>query len=1418
MRRLAALTSTIVAAAFLVLASSSLAAAQTELIANGNFASGSSGWVLSGNFFADSRFSACRSCLGYAYLSNADGTAGNSLFGTIYQIVTIPSSATSASLSFWYNITSQETGTTPFDVLNVTIQNSGGGFLSTVAVLDNTDKGTLGVYTQRSFDMSPFIGQTVRLHFLGSTDSSLPTTFRIDDVSLTVTEPPPPSQAQVTVGPSPLGFGSIQVGTCTSRPFAIQHVFGTGPASGTVSVGPNPPFSLLSGSPFSVSNGSAVNVEVLFCPTSQGSFSGSATVSSLGTIIGGSNPVALTGSGFNPTPTTGAILVRATFNGAPWSGTVNYTLNGPVIIVGNGPVPNDFQDRPAGTYTLNYTSGGPPGAILSSITPSPTQTLSGGGSITFTLNFSQAPPRVTLGPTPLNFGDVQVGTCTQRSFAIQHILGTGPASGTVSASPNPPFSIAAGSPFSASNGSGPLVTVQFCPTSPTSGPPVTFSGSAVVSSPGTTFTNTNTVTLTGRGVAPTPTKGAILVRATFNGAAWAGTVNYTLTGPTTIVGNGPVPNDFQDRDAGTYTFNYTSGGPPGATLASITPSATQTLSGGGSITFTLSFTAPDTVTITSGPSGTPNPVASGGPVNLSVVATDSLNHQLSYTWSALCSGLPSNGSLSNLNAQNPVWTAPTNTTGSAKTCTLTVTASDGFGHSDTKSFTQTVNSAVSDTVTITSGPSGTPNPVASAGTVNLSVVATDSVGHSLGYVWSALCSGLPSNGTFNNTSTQNPTWTAPTNTTGSAKTCTLTVTASDGFGHSDTKSFTQTVNTQPAGVGGVIEIKATFNAGPWSGPIVFRLDGPGGLAGASVPLTSSNSTAGDYTLSYSSGGPPGAIFTGIAPNGTQHLNPGATITFTLQFQSHPILLVHGWKGCAREQTWGRMKELLGEQFGTIDYFDNAPDGSSSGDHCVTTTDTPIETLAIYLAEKVKQIRHRFPRPEEVTVDIVAHSMGGLVARTWIAQKTGPETPLLPPYNGEIGRLITIATPHYGARLAILCKAELAFGALGSVCKGQRQSSDMEYASKFLWDLHHAWENPQNAGKRPTAKDILTIVGTDDAVVGEPANAALSDLNVRARYVNKNHNSVISSSLGINSPTILQGALLPCGLTSGIVCVDANHPTFKLVRSFLQEPSADPPDCGTECASSPPSSVGNLFMRFVEKSDPSIPIPVDFDTFDPAVTLGPPDATPANIFHHHGGGGGTLLVTNVRSGSYPLTIHGSRFNPVTPKYKDSVLPSIGISSGRTMVVPQQALERTADIYTVTLATVKDVYVAGKELFSLFVQLCCTIPTAQSNRVQSFTSSADAQSPIIDGYVWVEIPGGARFFLMPDLINFTDVRTLLVASLPIQNFAGPILSMPIPDFLPVGTYTFFTVGAIPGGDPLNPAHWVTNRAQLSVTLTK
>lgn len=109
------------------------------------------------------------------------------------------------------------------------------------------------------------------------------------------------------------------------------------------------------------------------------------------------------------------------------------------------------------------------------------------------------PPTVTIAPPSVDFGKVPVGSCGAVSLAIQHVPGTAPASGSISAGPDPALTISSGNRFSVSDGQSVEVEVRFCPTGQGS-----FHGSAVVDSPGTTVTNTETIPLQGVGFTPSP--------------------------------------------------------------------------------------------------------------------------------------------------------------------------------------------------------------------------------------------------------------------------------------------------------------------------------------------------------------------------------------------------------------------------------------------------------------------------------------------------------------------------------------------------------------------------------------------------------------------------------------------------------------------------------------------------------------------------------------------------------------------------------------------------------------------------------------------------------------------------------------------------------------------------------------------------
>ena len=149
-----------------------------ERLANGGYESGLAPWVQT-------------SSGGYSLIATTrprSGTQGvyaggyNRAVDTIYQQVTVPANATSATLTYWWNMATQETGTTRYDYLYAQVLNSSGAVLATLETRSNAD--VRNTWTKSTFNLLAYKGQTVRINFRATTDSLYATSFFVDDVSL----------------------------------------------------------------------------------------------------------------------------------------------------------------------------------------------------------------------------------------------------------------------------------------------------------------------------------------------------------------------------------------------------------------------------------------------------------------------------------------------------------------------------------------------------------------------------------------------------------------------------------------------------------------------------------------------------------------------------------------------------------------------------------------------------------------------------------------------------------------------------------------------------------------------------------------------------------------------------------------------------------------------------------------------------------------------------------------------------------------------------------------------------------------------------------------------------------------------------------------------------------------------------------
>ena len=151
----------------------------TNAIVNPGFETGTTPWTISGQV---TRSTGTFPHSGTAYMI-LNGV--NSTTGTLFQTVTVPTNGCT-NLQFWLNITTNEAaGAAVFDRLFIEVRSTTGTLLATLATFSNQNSGTAGVYVLRGpFNLSSFAGQTVRIQFRGTNDVTLPTVFRVDDVSL----------------------------------------------------------------------------------------------------------------------------------------------------------------------------------------------------------------------------------------------------------------------------------------------------------------------------------------------------------------------------------------------------------------------------------------------------------------------------------------------------------------------------------------------------------------------------------------------------------------------------------------------------------------------------------------------------------------------------------------------------------------------------------------------------------------------------------------------------------------------------------------------------------------------------------------------------------------------------------------------------------------------------------------------------------------------------------------------------------------------------------------------------------------------------------------------------------------------------------------------------------------------------------
>ncbi len=194
--------------------------------------------------------------------------------------------------------------------------------------------------------------------------------------------------------------------------------------------------------------------------------------------------------------------------------------------------------------------------------------------------------------------------------------------------------------------------------------------------------------------------------------------------------------------------------------------------------------------------------------------------------------------------------------------------------------------------------------------------------------------------------------------------------------------------------------------------------------------------AGTYTIRPSRGG-----YTFSPASRQVSVPPSASNVNFRGYDKSPIVFVHGWNGLSGSCDWVEPDgyfQQVDDLLRSAGYYVGYAYLESSG--CYTP---PIEENAVHLENAIQAAKAATNRPQVI---LIAHSMGGLVARAYIEGAT---------YDGDVARLFTFGSPHWGVPDDLL--AFFANGlSLGAYCdQYQPAVCDFSLTGMLLFNQNHA---------------------------------------------------------------------------------------------------------------------------------------------------------------------------------------------------------------------------------------------------------------------------------------------------------------------------------------------------------------------------
>jgi uncharacterized protein (TIGR03437 family) len=284
----------------------------------------------------------------------------------------------------------------------------------------------------------------------------------------------------------------------------------------------------------------------------------------------------------------------------------------------------------------------------------------------------------------------------------------------------------------------------------------------------------------------------------------------------------------------------------------------------------------------------------------------------------------------------------------------------------------------------------------------------------------------------------------------------------------------------------------------------------------------------------------------------------------------PVVFINGFQfeGCPSTfaGTFGIADQVL-QSNGEVSLFFST---------CSLPSSASIEDLAGAFATFLGSLQFSDGKPVE-TVDVVAHSMGGLVLRAYLSGKQDASGVFQPPVTTHVRKAVFLATPNFGTPLASL--------PIASVLGFTKQLDEMSSGSSFLFGLG-TWNDGTDdlrgvdavaAAGNAGIGGLGDPSGFDDGVVPLTSASLQFYLPGRTRVVPYCH---------IDGGGIITLFNLCSGNAQGIADINsAMHDSAQIIVSFLNGTS-DWQSVGTAAAADPFLSVDGGLIIAAHAADDS----------------------------------------------------------------------------------------------------------------------------------------------------------------------------------------------------------------------------------------